>query len=353
MTTLRLLLAILIALLGATGSFAQSSPPLDLLGPPSTDGPTIVRASFELRDINEINDDAETFQFSGVLTLVWKDPRQAFDATKEGVAERIFQGDYQFNELSPGWFPQFVLVNDAGAFSTSGVLLRVRPDGTSTLVTALNATAEIDLDMTRYPYDRHRLEAMFELLGVGSDEVAFAIEPPRSDRPAPAVTVPQWTIGDAALTVRDRPSATAGAKGVASTLVLGLTATRQPFYIHRLVVLPLIVIVLLSFSVFWMDRSSLGDRLSVSFIGILTGVAYQIVMSQSLPHISYVTLMHAFLSISFLTMSATVVINLVVGALDKKRMFELGDRVDRRCRWIFPTVYAGTVGLAALIAFRL
>jgi altronate hydrolase len=36
--------------------------------------------------------------------------------------------------------------------------------------------------------------------------------------------------------------------------------------------LALMVIVLLTFSVFWMDRSSLGDRLSVSFIGILTSV---------------------------------------------------------------------------------
>lgn len=301
----------------------------------------MVRASFELRDINAINDDAETFEFCGVLTLVWRDPRQAFDAAKEGVAEKIFQGEYQFDEISPGWFPQFVLVNDAGQLATGGVLLRVRPDGTSTLVTAVNATAEVKLDMTRYPYDRHRLEARFEILGFGNDEVAFQVDPIPSDLPPVLVTVPQWTISAADLSVRDRPASTAGAKRVASTLVVGVTATRQPFYIHRLVVIPLIVIVLLSFSVFWMDRSSLGDRLSVSFIGILTGVAYQIVMSQNLPRISYVTLMHAFLSVSFLTMSATVVINLVVGSLDKHKRFELGDRVDRRCRWIFPTAYAG------------
>ena len=68
----------------------------------------------------------------------------------------------------------------------------------------------------------------------------------------------------------------------------------ESFYMSRLVILPLVVIVLLSFSVFWMDRSSVGDRLGVSFIGILTGVAYQLVMSDHLPRISYVTLMHGF-----------------------------------------------------------
>ena len=116
---------------------------------------------------------------------------------------------------------------------------------------------------------------------------------------------------------------------------------RKSFYMIRLVVLPLLLIVLLSFSVFWMDRSSIGDRLSVSFIGILTAVAYQNMISDQMPHISYVTLMHGFLNFSFLTMCATVVINLVVSAVDKRGKIELGDRIDRRCRWGFPLAYFG------------
>ena len=128
---------------------------------------------------------------------------------------------------------------------------------------------------------------------------------------------------------------------------------RQPFYTMRLVVLPLIVIVLLSFSVFWMDRSSLGDRLSVSFIGILTAVAFLLVTNDLLPKTSQVTLIHGFLGLSFLVMCATVVINLVVGALDKQGKFELGDRIDRRCRWAFPIAYFGIllVDLGAVFLF--
>ena len=55
---------------------------------------------------------------------------------------------------------------------------------------------------------------------------------------------------------------------------MSVDVQRESFYMRRLVSIPLMVIVLLSFSVFWMDRSSLGDRLSVSFIGLLTSVAY-------------------------------------------------------------------------------
>jgi len=108
---------------------------------------------------------------------------------------------------------------------------------------------------------------------------------------------------------------------------------------------------MLSWSVFWMERSSLADRISVSFIGILTAVAYQIVVSEIQPHISYVTLMHGFLILSLLIMSGTVVINLVVGTLDKQGRVAAGDRVDRRCRWLFPLAYFGLNAVMAVVAF--
>ena len=37
---------------------------------------------------------------------------------------------------------------------------------------------------------------------------------------------------------------------------------------------------------------------------------------------------------------AAVVINLVVGAYDKAGRSDVGDRIDLRCRWLFPLVYA-------------
>ena len=150
------------------------------------------------------------------------------------------------------------------------------------------------------------------------------------------------------MSVRTAPYAT---DRTASAFVTSIGVKREAFYVSRLVTLPLIVIVLLSFSVFWMDRSSLGDRINVSFIGILTAVAYQVVMSELLPRIAYVTWMNAFLNFSFLMMVGTVVVNLIVGALDQRGMSAVGDRIDRRCRWIFPLTYFGLILFAFGVAF--
>ncbi len=327
-----------------------------LLGLPMDGGPAVVRASFHLRDINDIDDEAQTFEFMGVLTLRWRDERQAFDPAAVGVSEKVYQGAYQFNEVFTGWFPQVVLVNESGLYEKHGVVLRVKPDGTMTLIETLNAAAEADLNLRRYPFDRQRLDALFEVLGFDKGEVILQAESPTtrsSSNKDSAVWMPQWRLVGVSTSIQDRQTSYAGSRGVASTFVVTIDVRRTSFFMVRLIIIPLVLIVMLSWSVFWMDRSSLGDRINVSFIGILTVVAYQLVVSELLPRISYVTFMNGFLNISFATMVASVVINLVVGALDQKGRSEVGDRVDYRCRWIFPLTYFGLVLLALGAAFLL
>jgi hypothetical protein len=356
-------LATILILLSVCGTATAAGPAVEppptpaaepfLLGPPTQAGPVVVRIRFDLQDIIAINDGAETFEFVGVLTLVWRDPRQAFDPAAAGIEEKIFQGAYQVDEVSTGWFPQVVLVNAAGVPEADGVLLRVQPDGTSTLVTKLNATAESEFVMRRFPFDQQRLQAVFEVLGFDADEVVLQTDGESAGALSGAVRIPQWELRGIDAAVTEGPAAQAGPRASASRFVWSVDVKRESWFVRRLIVLPLIVIVLLSFSVFWMDRSSLGDRLSVSFIGILTCVAYQLVTSDHLPPIAYVTVIHGFLNLSFLTMCATVVVNLVVGAVDARGDSARGDRIDRRCRWAFPLGYFGVILTLLAVEFLL
>ncbi len=341
----------LVAAVSVAASATAAPPPPFVLGPPSEPKPLVVTVQFMLQDINQIDDGLESFEFTGVMTTTWRDPRQAFDPAIDGVPEKFFQGSFQFNEISPGWYPQMIIVNESGLFQKSGVTVRVQPDGTTTLIETINASAKCEFSMRRFPFDAHRLTASFVALGFDDHEVLLQVVPPDTLTQSPHVALPQWRFGAAELTAGTLRAPYAGPRGTASSVSLAIDAAREPFFILRLVVAPLVIIVLLSFSVFWMDRASLGDRLSVSFIGILTGVAYQFVMSDYLPRISYVTLMHGFLNLSFVTMCATVVVNLVVSALDKKGKYELGDRIDRVSRWGFPVAYVGFGAFMVWVTF--
>lgn len=310
----------------------------------------MVRAGFQLLDINGIEDHNETFEVSGVLTLQWKDERQAFDPAVEGLREKFYQGAYQFNELAPSWYPEIVLANVAGMFEVNGVVLRVAPDGTCTLVQGLNAVAKSQLNLRRYPFDRQRLEIRIEVLGMDENELVMEAMP-ITGFDAKKVRVPQWGLKDVGSTVEQTSASYLGEGKTVSTFVFGMEIERQAMFVLRLVVLPLFLVVVLSWSVFWMDRASLGDRMSVSFVGLLTVVAYQIVLGDILPRFSYVTLINAFLNFSFFVMCATIVVNLVVGELDKSGHSERSNRLDRTCRWMFPVIYGAMLAFAVAIAF--
>jgi len=194
---------------------------------------------------------------------------------------------------------------------------------------------------------------VFEVLGADSSEVVLVVDP--LARPSSAgVKTPQWLLDTVRLSSVERPASYLGGTGAASAFVVSMEVERESFFMVRLVIIPLILIVMLSWSVFWMDRSSLGDRINVSFIGILTAVAYQLVVSEIWPHIAYFTLMNGFLNLSLYIMCATVVINLVVAKLDESGRQDAGQLVDQRCRWIFPLVYFGllaAMGIATRILY--
>ena len=128
---------------GALASAEPPSPESDALalGPPARGEPVIVTTRFIMRDINDIDDASERFEFGGMLELSWKDERQAFDPVAEGVEEKVYQGMFQFSEINPAWYPQVVLLNESGLYEIHGVSLHVGPDGTSRLVQTTRSTS--------------------------------------------------------------------------------------------------------------------------------------------------------------------------------------------------------------------
>lgn len=353
-------LAVLVSLCTALPlSAQQSSMPASPVGQvrmldlPEGARPVPVKIGFHLLAIHAVDDEAETFRFSGVLKLQWQDSRQAFDPSVAKVSEMFYHGNFQFNELSPAWYPQVMLANATEFDASQGVLLRVKPDGTCTLIQPITAEAKSELNLRRYPFDRQNLKAVFEVLGFDEGEVKLSVADEGFTADLERIQIPQWDLVGIGADSGSAPAPYARTGVRASEVTMVLDMKRQSFFMVRLVLMPLGLIVLLSWSVFWMDRSSLGDRMSVSFVGILTAVAYQIMLSDIMPQIAYVTLMNSILNFSFIIMCATVVINLRVGALDKRGDCQRGERLDLFSRRVFPLAYAGMLLFAFIVTFYL
>ena len=311
-----------------------------LLAPPPG-GPVPVRVGFFLVDINDVNERDETFEIEARLTLRWRDPRQGFDPGVVGVPARVYQGNFQFDEVFTGWWPQLVLTNGIGNRVTDGVLLEIEPDGTMALVEEFNATIEMPSNLRRFPFDHQRFRAYFEPLGMGTDRVVLTVDPERTGRSHQHVDIAQWRLrGVEVETTEVDHEYQAGAAVPFSQFVVSLDMARRPGNVLGSVILPLTILVALTWSIFWMDEESLADRINISFIGILTVVAYHLVIRGQLPEIPYFTLTDGFLLSTFLILAASVVVNLVVDKLNRRGMEAVGDRVDRICRWAFPLGFA-------------
>ena len=164
-------------------------------GPPSEDGPIVVDIGFLLSNINGINEEAETFDFEGVLSMHWHDDRLAFDPAKTGYDQLYYQGSYQFKEVFSGWWPQVYLANEAGRFDREAVMLRITPEGDIYYTEEIDAAAKSSLKLARYPFDQQQLTIIFEVLGFDSQQVVLSPDDSTSgtwEDSHHQIRVPQW-----------------------------------------------------------------------------------------------------------------------------------------------------------------
>lgn len=320
---------------------------------PPQAGTLAVALRVHLLNLHAIDDEAETFRVTAIVDLQWMDQGQAFDPRAEGVEEKIFSGNYQFNEISPGWFPQLLVANAVEVPQFQGVLYRVEPDGRSSVRQVMHALVRSPMQLKRFPFDSQRLEIRFELLDFADKPVSLVAADNPITLAAANMRVPEWQLGQPRLHTDRQRTIASRDDARADVIVVSIDAQRQSLFMLRLVMLPLALIVMLSWSVFWMDRSSLGDRMSVSFVGILTAVAYQTMTSDIMPHVAYITFTNAFVFISLVLMTATVIVNLSVAAYDKQGHHERGNRMDNLCKWLFPACYTALVALAGALTFWL
>jgi hypothetical protein len=311
-----------------------------LMGPPPTDGPVPVQVGFNLLDIVEVDDSRKTIEFEAIITLLWQDERLQFDPIEAGTEELVYQGDYQFSEIGTGWWPQLFLRNESGGYERQGVLLRVRPDGQVRYEEEVRAIAEVELKLRRIPFDEQEFTFYFEPLGFDASEVLLEPAPDWTSTRSDNVSVRQWSFGPiTSVALEDAVLMQSGRVVVTTVVGFTIPASRRPGFLLRVIVIPLLILVALSWSVFWMASSQLSDRMAISFLGILTVVAFQIVVSEMLPRIPNFTILSSFLLISYLFLVASVIVNLRVGALDQAGRVDAGNRLDRRCRWMFPLAF--------------
>ncbi len=303
---------------------------------PNPDGPTLVGAGVFVTQLRALDAVREEYAFRGHVRATWCDPRLAYDPDEVGTLERVYIGGNEQRERERIWWPSGFPVNRAGSFEVTERVVRVAPDGTVHNDINLSVQVHADLDLRRFPFDHQRLELVIESTRWQVDDLVFVADQTTTGF-AQDFTMQEWQL----VGVSSRVEEVASVRGARpfSRFLFEIDVERQAgFYLWK-VMLPILIIVAISWSVFWMTDERLAGRSRITASGVLTVVAYQFVIADGLPRIAYLTVLDKMMLVSFALLSVTVLQSMLVARYNESSP-ETAVLIDRTSRWLFPLVYA-------------
>jgi hypothetical protein len=314
---------------------AHSSETPALIERPNTSaGPTQISVQIWVIDIHSIDSAQQSFTADIAVVLRWKDPRLAH--TGSGVAH------YALDQI---WNPRVVIVNETNSVTRRlPESVDVDPDGAVLYRQRYVGSFTQSLRLQSFPFDKQTFRIHLVAVRFSPDEVKFVPDQKwieaglkQAGGISPSITLPDWTIEKWDIRTLSY-SLTPGVDY--SGYVFEFTASRNVRHYILKVILPLVLIVLMSWSVFWIDPTTSSSQISVAVTSMLTLIAYRFAVDSQLPRLPYMTRLDAFILTSTLLVFFSLIEVLVTTILDNNQQTERAKQLDRYCRIVFPVIFA-------------
>jgi gamma-aminobutyric acid receptor subunit beta len=326
-----------LALLVFPGGALGADSPIPLVQKPqrpeSQAGPTKIGYAVYIADITRIDSSTQTFQANFMLILHWKDPRLAH--SDPGVREYA---------LADVWAPPILFENQTRDLVRSlPEIVTVAPDGLVAYRQRFIGEFSQALDLRAFPFDRGTFGIHLVTPGNSPEEILFQpgeeglkIGLKRGIGIADHLSEPDWRILSTDIKVKPF-SISPGAQIAACHFEF--TAARNSTYFIIKVMLPLVLIVMMSWAVFWIDPTDSGAQFSIAVTAMLTLIAYRFAIDANVPKLPYLTCLDQFVLFSSLLVFVTLIQAIITSKLAKRGDLELARMIDRRSRWIFPLIF--------------
>lgn len=301
--------------------------------PASGSGPTQVSVGIWIVDVSKIDSAEQSFTAEVAVVLRWKDPRLAH--TGRGIVR------YPLEQV---WHPRVGIVNETNSVNrTMPDSVEVETEGTVTFRQRYVGAFTQPLRLQSFPFDRQTFRVQLVAVRYQSDEVMFVPDQAwirdglkEGGGISPTITLPDWTIEKWEL----KPLVYAlTPHHPYSSYAFEFTASRNVQHYLLKVILPLVLIVISSWAVFWIDPINASSQVSIAMTSMLTLIAYRFSIDNQLPLLPYMTRLDVFIlvgtSLVFFSLIEVVLTIMLDNGEKKKR----AKRIDCYCRVVFPAVF--------------
>ena len=200
-------------------------------------------------------------------------------------------------------------------------------------------------DLSEFPLDRRSLAVELATIDYTEDDVALSVNAERTGQ-VKDLSVANWDVGEQRFELRPfsllQHVTFAGA-------VIAYDAKRLSGYYVWNAIVPLVLIVFMSWTVFWVNPAHLGAQLGLAATSMLSLIAYRFSLGNVLPPVSYFTRMDAFLTAASVLVFLALVEAVGTSTIADRGNPSLADRIDATARWSFPMLFC----LASVWAFAL
>jgi hypothetical protein len=218
--------------------------------------------------------------------------------------------------------------------------LRVEPEGTVSYVERFDALVSSTFHLKSFPFDSQKLEILVHPF---TNQQQFVIFTPSK--------LPVWAAAEFAsyssldswnfqsLTFRlSKAGSQLGSNAVSEARFDITVVRRYGFYLWK-VFLPLLLMVIVSWSVFWFDPPEVSSQVQIAVTTILTIIAFALAISLTLPRISYLTFADAFFLTCYIFAFVSMLELTAVHIAYRNESRALALKLRRTARWLVPTAY--------------
>ena len=247
---------------------------------PNSDGPpTPVRIAIRLIDIGGINEVSEEFSVDFLAMISWEDPRLS-------VQELGYSLDKCTVLYENIWHPFVDIINQRNIISHYDDLVEVDADGSVFYLQRFSGTLTSPLKLNDFPFDQQTISIRLGSFSRGPDEIDLAFDNDLTTRLA-GVSPAGWKVVDITTAISTESYKTADISIV--QLEHKIIIDRIPSYYLWNIFAPLILIVFMAWTVFWIDPNHFAPQVTVSTASALTLIAFLLTTRRLLPQVEYLT----------------------------------------------------------------
>ena len=307
----------------AGAAFAACEPPeMDTaLSPLAGEAPVPVTIGVTVADVMGVSDEEQRIELDLLLRLDWEDPRLADLAGCKISADRL-------------WFPPVQIGNSAQLVQRLAMFrdrAEVGEGGHVHYLQRLTGWVSTYHNLARFPFDSQQFRVQFLAPDLGPEDIVLM---PGGSGLSKRLNIEGWKVHGVALDAEAREVAALGV--TRSILTLTIAAERVPTYYLWRVLMPLGLVVAMSWVVFWVPPERFEFKMGLGATAMLTSIAFSLSVAGKLPTLGYLTVMDRMMIWSVLLVFLTMFETLVTGLMAQNDRAGRAHRIDRAARLVFP-----------------